>query len=157
MLAASKTPIRERDWNAYSAVPPPPMGPASRPAAPVQESEPLEVAERLEARVSKAEGYEFDAEMDATELDDRDRPGTTWTARGRRLSRSHVEIRSRRMSYPGRRVLLAVHLVDSEPTPLFGIVRSCQYEGEGLYHITLDFVPVPARAEVKDWIQARGR
>jgi len=123
----------------------------------MEESKPLEVADHLETKVSKAAGYEFDAEMDATELDDRDRPGTTWTARGRRLSRSHVEIRSRRMSYPGRRVLLAVHLVDSEPTPLFGIVRSCQYEGEGLYDIALDFVPVPGRAEVKDWLHERGR
>jgi hypothetical protein len=102
-------------------------------------------------------GHDFDAELDATELDERERPTTTWTARGRRLSRAGIVMRSRRMCHGGRRILLAVHLIDSEPVPLYGLVRACEYDGEGMYQVTLDFLPVPEKPEVKDWLRERGK
>jgi hypothetical protein len=137
-----------------------PMTPVMAPPAP---EEPMvdrgaEKEEAIEAPARpRAVGREFDAEMDAAELDERDRPGPTWTARGRTLSRSTVVIRSRRMSFTGRRVLMAVHLIDSQPVPLFGIVQACEYDGEGLYQITIDFMPVPDKAEVRDWLHERAK
>src|ERR1043165_3069714 len=79
----------------------------------------------------KSAGMKFDAELDLCELDERDRPGPTWTGKGRELSRSGMVFRSRRMCYPGRRVLAAVHLIDDMPVPLFGRVASCDYDGDG--------------------------
>jgi hypothetical protein len=156
MGAAPTMPVRERDWSAYASVPPPPSGPRAGhglpPPTAVRQDQPAETPP-----AAKPGGHEFDAEMDAAELDDRERPGPPWTARGTRLSRSGVVIRSRRMSFAGRKVLLAVHLIDSEPVPLCGLVRTCDYEGEGLYTLTLDFVPVPERPEVREWLKERGR
>jgi hypothetical protein len=97
----------------------------------------------------------FDAELDASEIDDRDRPGPTWTARARALSRSSLTIRSRRMSYVGRRSIVLVHLIDDQPVPLFGTVRACDYESEGMYTIDLDLAPVPTHPDVQAWILAR--
>jgi hypothetical protein len=97
-------------------------------------------------------GVRFDADLDICELDDRDRPGPAWTARGRELSRSHLIIRSRRMCYPGRRVLAAVHLIDDQPVPLFGKVVSCEYDGEGLYRVDLELLKLPERPEIVEWL-----
>lgn len=158
MSIAQKGLARERDWGAYAAVPPPPTAPlprATAPALPIDR--PLELDQELETIAPRPAGHEFDAELDATELDERDRPTTTWTARGRRLSRSNIVIRSRRMCYAGRRVLLAVHLIDSQPVALFGLVRTCEYDGEGMYLISLDFLPPPERPEVREWLKERGQ
>lgn len=102
-------------------------------------------------------GVKFDAELDLCEIDDRERPGSTWTARGRELSRSHLIVRSRRMCYAGRRLLVAVHLIDDLPVPLFGKVTTCDYDGEGLYKVELELMKVPDRPEIAIWIQARAR
>jgi hypothetical protein len=97
----------------------------------------------------------FDAELDLTELDDRDRPGPTWTGRGRELSRSSLVLRTRRMCYANRRVLVAVHLIDDEPVPLMGRVVECEYDGDGMYRVELELMRVPERPEVAAWIAAR--
>jgi hypothetical protein len=99
----------------------------------------------------------FDAELDAAEIDERDRPGPTWTARARGLSRSGVTFVSRRMCYIGRRVIIAVHLIDEHPTPLFGRVASCEYESEGLYRTEVTLEPVPDKPHVQNWITDRNR
>lgn len=98
----------------------------------------------------------FEAEVDMAELDDRDRPLTTWTARAFELSRSNLIIRSRRMCYVGKLVMVAVHLIDDQPVPLFGKVYSCDYDGDGLYKVDLDLLPVPDRNEIRAWLGDRG-
>ncbi|QYU68041.1 hypothetical protein J4558_24850 [Leptolyngbya sp. 15MV] len=92
-----------------------------------------------------------------SELDERDRPGPTWAARGRELSRSHMIIRSRRMCYANRRILVAVHLVDDLPVPLFGRVINCEYDGDGLYRVELELMKVPDKPEIALWIHMRAR
>jgi len=62
-------------------------------------------------------GHPFKADIDLAELDDRQRPGPAWAARAQTLSRSHIVVLSRRMSYPKRLMLVAVHLIDAKPTP----------------------------------------
>lgn len=99
----------------------------------------------------------FDAELDTAEIDERDRPGPTWTARARGLSRSSLTFVSRRMCHAGRKILVAVHLIDERPTPLFGVVRSCEYESEGLYRTELALEAVPDRASVQSWITSHQR
>jgi hypothetical protein len=105
----------------------------------------------------KSTGLKFDAELDLCELDERDRPGPTWSGHGRELSRSHMVFRSRRMCYPGRRVLAAVHLIDDQPVPLFGKVTICDYDGDGLYRVELELQRAPDRPEVSAWVLERGR
>jgi hypothetical protein len=103
----------------------------------------------------KTTGIRFDAELDLSELDDRDRPGPTWSGRGRELGRSHLVLRTRRMCYQNRRVLVAVHLIDDEPVPLLGRVTECEYDGDGLYKVELELMRVPERPEIASWISDR--
>jgi hypothetical protein len=105
----------------------------------------------------KPTGIRFDAELDLSELDDRDRPGLVWIARGRELSRSHLSFRSRRMCYEGRRIVAAVHLVDDKPVALFGRVVNCDYDGDGMYKVELELLPLPERPEVISWLEARAK
>ncbi len=104
-----------------------------------------------------APGIRFDAELDISELDDRERPGTVWSARGRELGRGHMVFRSRRMCYEGRRVLAAVHLIDDKPVPLFGKVTSCEYDNDGLYRVQIELLPLPEKPDVAAWLEARGK
>ncbi|MFN0131008.1 MAG: hypothetical protein ACKVW3_00495 [Phycisphaerales bacterium] len=130
------------------APPPPSVSFLDEDEAP--EAEPQRPAER------KLLAAKFEAELDVCELDDRERPGPTWAARGRELGRSHIVFRSRRMCYQGRRVLVAVHLVDDTPLPLFGQVSKCDYDGEGQYRVELELLRVPERAEVSAWLSSKG-
>lgn len=103
---------------------------------------------------SSRKGHRFEAELDVAELDDRGRPVSTWGARGRELDRSSLVFMSRRMCYPGRHVVVAVHLIDSTPVPLFGRVRACEYEGDGLCRVELDLLEVPEDRAIRDWLDA---
>jgi hypothetical protein len=61
------------------------------------------------------------------------------------------------MCFTGRRLVMAVHLIDSEPVALLGVVQSCEYEGEGLCNVAVEFLPMLDRAEIRDWVRERGR
>lgn len=102
-------------------------------------------------------GIKFDAELDLSELDDRDRPGAVWTGRGRELGRGHMVFRSRRMCYEGRRLLAAVHLIDDQPVPLFGRVTGCEYDNDGLYRVQMELLPLPEKPDVAIWLEARAK
>jgi hypothetical protein len=106
---------------------------------------------------AKIVGRPFNAELDATELNERYRPGPTWTARSRELSRSHLVLGARRMTHVGRVVLVAIHLIDDEPVPLMGRVNECEYEAEGMHRITLDLLPIPDVETIHQWLTARSR
>lgn len=138
----------------HSSVPPPPP---PLPASSWFDDEPEPIPSPSSRKPTKPVGVRFDAELDLTELDDRDRPGLVWSARGRELSRAHLVLRSRRMCYTGRRVLVAVHLIDDVPVPLLGRVTSCDYDGDGMYRVELELMQVPHRPEIVAWIEARGR
>ena len=98
----------------------------------------------------------FKAELHMTELDDRARPGPTWGAVAEGLSGSSVVVRSRRMCYVGRRVLIAVHMIDDAPTPLAGRVFSCEYLGSGLYRLDLDLERFPDDNLARLWLGEQG-
>lgn len=102
-------------------------------------------------------GHRFEAELDVAELDDRGRPVSTWSARGRELERSRLAFMSRRMCYPGRHVIIAVHLIDSSPVPLFGKVAACEYEGDGLCRVDLELLEVPEDRPIRDWLDGIAR
>lgn len=131
-------------------VAPPPAAADSVPAASRDAS-----AKRPSASGSKtSKGHRFEAELDVAELDDRGRPVSTWGARGRELNRSGLAFMSRRMCYPGRHVVVAVHLIDSSPVPLFGRVLACEYEGDGLCRVELELLEVPEERPIRDWLDA---
>lgn len=102
-------------------------------------------------------GVRFDADLDLCELDDRDRPGPSWVGRGRELSRAYLSLRSRRMCYPGRLIIAAVHLIDDKPVPLFGRVSSCEYDGDGMYRTELELVNLPEKPAIAAWIAGLNR
>lgn len=87
-------------------------------------------------------GRPFSAELDVCDLDDRLRPGPKWTVRSRTISRGHIAVYSRRMCYHGARVAIAVHMVDSQPLVLIGVVSACEYESDGRYRIDIAFEEV---------------
>lgn len=141
------------DWGleptTQTAPPAPPAGATAQAEYPGVPSAPVSVG--------RMKLHPFNAELDATELDERWRPGTTWTAKARGLSRSHLVLQSRRMTYVGRVVVAAVHLIDSEPVALMGRVSACEYEQEGMYRIELELLPVPAQGPIKDWVTSKGK
>lgn len=61
------------------------------------------------------------------------------------------------MCYEERLVVIAVHLIDAKPVPLFGVVRSCDYDGDGLYRVEIELLPMPEERPLLDWIEARSR
>lgn len=95
--------------------------------------------------------FPFRAELDIAELDERHRPAQSWTARGVELSRSALTFKSRRLCYQGRELLVGVHLVDDRPVVLFGVVTKSDYEGEGLYHTTINLRTMPDNEAVQSW------
>ncbi|MEM1329678.1 MAG: hypothetical protein AAGG07_03860 [Planctomycetota bacterium] len=155
----------------HAFVPPPPVGPgiwtrAARErrggATPAPAPRPTETAgddfrAAFAARDAKETSRPFDAELDVAEIDERYRPGSTWAARAQEISRSHVIVASRRMCYEERLVVIAVHLIDAKPVPLFGVVRSCDYDGDGLYRVEIELLPMPEERPLLDWIEARSR
>jgi hypothetical protein len=163
----------ESVWDAYAAVSPPPAAPpgalppflieevraafaeqgTAAAAGPAPAPGDPEQAERRAPPEPK--GAPFAAELDVCELDERERPGLTWAARARELSRSMLVFRSRRMCYVDRLLLVAVHLIDAIPAPLYGQVILCSYEGEGEYEVRLSLLPVPQRPEVQAWLESR--
>lgn len=148
-------------------IPPPPVGatalnplPACPPAVPEQgTSRPASsVASTWHpAPRTKVGGFTFEAEIECGELDDRGRPGAAWACRARQLSRSELVFMSRRMCYRDRRLIVAVHKIDSDPVPLLGRVATCDYESDGLYRVALELLPLPDDRFLRDWIEARAR
>lgn len=96
--------------------------------------------------------FAFRAELDLAELDGRGRPGPTWGGRAVEISRSHLTVRSRRMCYEGREVLIAVHLIDDKPTALFGLVAKSDYDGDGLYRTVFNLQRLPENDAVAAWV-----
>lgn len=97
----------------------------------------------------------FKAEIDAAELDSCGRPGAAWSGCGTDLSRSHIWFKSRRMCYRARHLVLAVHLLDADPAPLFGEVASCEYDGEGMYRTQVALMRLPDEEAIHEWIKSR--
>lgn len=135
----------------YPAVPPPPGVP------PTFEEDEFSILPPKPRSPRTRPGHRFEAELDASELDDRMRPGGTWGARAREISRSGMILVSRRMCYHGRLIVLAVHLIDDAPVPLMGRVIGCEYEADGLYRTELELLPMPAQGPIPEWVTARSR
>lgn len=139
------------DRRGFGAPPPPPRPPAQPGKA--KEISFVDFDEPIPSRGPAPNvGRRFDSELDACELDERERPGPKWTARARELSRSQITFVSRRMCYVGRRILLAVHLVDDQPVPLVGRVGTCDYDGDALYRVVLELEPVPNTPAIREWL-----
>lgn len=165
----------ESDFDHEPSAPPPPVGvglyqrsgsglgpigsqprPAPEPEA-KPEPKKIQLKRSTEDRVIECVGRPFDAELDISELDDRDRPGPAWTARSQQLSRSTLIFISRRMCYAERMLIVAVHLIDAEPVPLFGRIVACEYEGEAQYRVEVELQPVPESRPLVSWIEDQSR
>jgi hypothetical protein len=118
--------------------------------------DPWSIGGEAPAPKPKAYGHPFKADVDIAEIDDRARPGLAWAARTMSLSRSNLVLLSRRMSYPKRIMLVAVHLIDAKPTPLMGRVTECEYHADGLYRIVLELIPLPESEIISQWFAGGG-
>lgn len=96
-------------------------------------------------------GQRFDAGVTGSELNETLLPGPRWSARAIRISRSHLVISCKRMTYVGRSVLLAVHKIDSSPLVLAGTVEACDYASSGLYVIAVALAAVPESDSIAQW------
>jgi hypothetical protein len=96
-------------------------------------------------------GQRFEAGVTAAELNDSNQPGPKWSARSVRISSSHVVISSKRMSYTGRNIFLAIHKVDSRPMVLAGCVESCCYVANGFYCIVVGLRGIPDGEVADAW------
>jgi len=85
-------------------------------------------------------------------LNENGEPTTPWTARAVRLSRSHLVVRSKKLCYVERYVLIAIHLLDADPTCLAAVVKQCDYIGGMHYALGLALVELPQTAFVDAWI-----
>lgn len=142
----------------HQPVPKPDPGASGAPQAPVNtqaweqvEEQPLTIGD------AGVQGARFTADVDVCELDEHQRPGNIWPARTALLSRSHLVVLSRRMSYTGRIMLVAVHLIDDEPTPLLGRVALCEYYADSLYKIVLELLKLSPGDAAYRWAQRRDR
>ncbi|MEL7484110.1 MAG: hypothetical protein AAFN41_07125 [Planctomycetota bacterium] len=82
-------------------------------------------------------GRRFTAELELCEIDARVRSGTPWSARATAISHSRLWVRSRRMCYPGVKVVARIHHIDDEPFVLVGEVVRCEYDADGMYAIEI--------------------
>lgn len=153
-------PPKVRPSNTGTTAPPPAPEPAAAPAPkgdpeplpePSADENPSPIAEDLGVTGGPPTFNEFSAELDVAELDERLRPVTTWSARSTAVNRSTLTFRSRRMCYPKKLLMIAVHLIDDKPTILAGRVTSCDYDGEALYIVEAELMPKPVSEELRQW------
>lgn len=109
------------------------------------------------AVISHIVGHPFDAPIVLIELCDRGEPQSTWQGRAVRLSRSHLVLCSRKLSYEGRVILAAVHMIDASPTCLAGKVMVCDYLGGTKFAIALALIETPQSPSIDAWLAAIDR
>lgn len=154
------SPVSENDW-AFDSSPiwaPPPPGVRADTTA-LKDPSPSRSVRTPVTTTAPAAGKlrTFDADLEVGEMDDRGRPSAAWSARGREVTRERMVFMSRRMVRAGALVLIAVHMIDDEPMPLFAKVLECDYESEGRHRVVVEFRPVPWSAEIRTWLAARVR
>ncbi|GAB4386426.1 MAG: hypothetical protein Kow0022_15370 [Phycisphaerales bacterium] len=103
----------------------------------------------------RPEGRPFSAELDLVEFDERWRIVSTWSARACSLSRSNIVVRSRRMVYRNTPIGVLIHLIDDAPVPLLTRSYHCEYDGDGMYRVDLDLVPIPESGPVAVWAKSQ--
>jgi hypothetical protein len=84
-------------------------------------------------------------------------PSEGQTADASDISRSGIGLRCRRMYYVGRLVIVMLHLPSGEVKFMSGLVRSSRYTYAGLYHVGIEFCPMPVGDHMNNWMRARAR
>ena len=57
------------------------------------------------------------------------------------------------MCHAGRRLLIAIHLVDDKPIVLHGQVTNCDYDTNSQHTVSIDLEPIPNTSDVRKWIR----
>lgn len=105
----------------------------------------------------KPRGFEFKAEVDASEINDKGLPGPPWACRSLLLSKGMIVLHSRRMIHLGKQVAVAVHRIDDEPVALLGRVGECEYHADGQHVIMLELLPITDPETMSQWVRDRAR
>lgn len=70
--------------------------------------------------------------------------GLPWECQAVDISRSGIGLRSRRMLYDGRRVMVAFRVPGQAVRVVFGVVRYSRYDAGGFYRVGVRFAAPPA-------------
>ena len=154
-------PVTENDWSydpAPVCAPPPPGVRADASTSEMLDAyAPRPLSSPTRTFPPGKRPHSFETELVVGEVDDRGRPSTAWAARGKDVSRERLVFLSRRMVRVGSLVIVAVHMIDDQPMPLFGKILECEYASEGMHRVVLEFRPVPWSVELRTWMGERVR
>jgi hypothetical protein len=85
------------------------------------------------------------------------RPGPAWSVVTTAISGSVLTVESRRMCYPEREVIAALHVLDARPMPLVGTVASCEYTGDGMHKVVVTLAAYQSVPVLERWLEEMGR
>lgn len=111
----------------------------------------------IAALKSRPRGFEFRAEIDTSELNEKGFPGTAWACKSIMLSKSMLAFMSRRMIHVGKQVVIAIHRIDDEPVSLMGRVIECEYHADGQHVVLMELVPISEPEVLNQWTRERAR
>lgn len=96
----------------------------------------------------------FGVRVAVHELDDVGVPGEATVCEGHDISRSGVGLRSRKMFYEGRKVILSLTIPSMQPKYMCGVVKYSRYTYRGLYHVGIQLCALPQTESVRAWMQS---
>lgn len=102
-------------------------------------------------------GREVRIRAHMSELLGQGRPGPAWSVVTSSISPSRFSVESRRMCYPERPVIAALHVLDARPMPLMGMVLSCEYTGDGVHRVVVAMTAYQPRRSLELWLEEVGR
>lgn len=97
----------------------------------------------------------FGVRITVHELDETGTPAEGSQCEGHDISRSGLGVRSRKMYYPGRKVLIAVSVPGIQPKYMCGEVKYSRYTYRGLYHVGIELCPMPQTETIRTWMLTR--
>lgn len=95
----------------------------------------------------------FGVRVTLHELDETGTPTEGAPCEGHDISRSGMGVRSRRMYYAGRKVIVAVAVPGMQPRYMCGEVKYSRYTYRGLYHVGIELCAMPQTEAVRSWVQ----
>jgi hypothetical protein len=100
--------------------------------------------------------HTVDVPVTVTEIGDRGHPSDSWECRLIDISRGGIGLRSRRMSFQGRQLLVEVEQSAGIAKVLFGVVRQSRYSQGIGYAIGVEFRTLPQSPAIRNWLAQRG-
>jgi len=102
-------------------------------------------------------GRAFKAWIDVSLCEPSSRPKPEQRVQAFELSTKHLGLFSRNMIHVDAEMLILVHLIDAEPTILYGKVMDCEYDGNWRHRVIVRFEPIPDIPQIEQWVKEHRR